>query len=460
MAICFFAMVGLFQAGTLAGENAQRGRATIRKDVHWAWSAESIKVAGEGFWPQLHGSMGTNIAEASGLPSHWSLADGSAASSKDSTLASTNVAWSTPIEGQGWSSPIVWGDRIFVTTAANDGTTMSLVMLDRFTGRVIRNQVVFRNAEVQPDHHVTNSYASPTPTTDGRNVYVHFGAYGTAAISIESGDVLWQRQDLPCNHYRGPGSSPILYDNLLIFHMDGFDFQYAIALDTQSGETVWRAKRNIDYGTDYGDVFKAYATPLVVDIGGSRQLISPTSKATLFLNVETGADLWQVTYDEFSAAARPFFDSERIYLNTGFGKAHLICLRPSETENAADFEIQWTATKGIGSKPSQLLYEGIIYSADDRGIFSTIDSATGETIWKERLGGEFSATPLIADGRIYLFDHAGAGYVFELGREPNQLAENKFPIGCRASPLAIGNRLYVRTETTLYCLAGENVSSE
>ncbi|MFM7928473.1 MAG: PQQ-binding-like beta-propeller repeat protein, partial [Pirellula sp.] len=182
------------------------------KDLQWAWSNQEVAQAGKGFWPQYRGPKGDGLADPTCDPAiEWS--------------ESKNIAWRTDIPGKAWSSPVVWGDKIWLTNAANDGLSMSVLAIDRNTGKVLIDRVIFTNQETQKDYHQFNSYGSPTPVCDASRVYVTFGAYGTAALNPTDASVLWQRRDLPCNHYRGAGASPILYGNLLIFSMDGFDVQ-------------------------------------------------------------------------------------------------------------------------------------------------------------------------------------------------------------------------------------------
>ncbi len=407
--------------------------------VQWAWSNDDVAQAGEGFWPQFRGPTGDGISPAKDLPVEWS--------------ENKNIAWKTELPGRGWSSPVIWGDEIWMTTATEDGKRQSVLVVDRRTGKLIRNQLAFENEKAQPDHHSTNSYASPTPVLDAQNAYVHFGAYGTAAISRKSGEIIWQRRDLPCNHFRGPGSSPILYGDLLIFHMDGFDHQYIVALNKHTGKTVWNSPRKIEYGTDNGDFYKAFATPTLIQVGETVQLISPTSKATLAMDPATGKELWRVMYEEFSATAKPLFDGQRLYLNSGFSKARLMAVRPDGAGDVTATHIDWNIDRGIGSKPSQLLYKDWIFNVLDSGVASCIRKSDGEVIWQERLGGDFSASPIMADGRIYLFDHDGKGYVFAADDQGKLLATNQLDSGCMSSPAAVGNSLYVRTRTHIYCLS-------
>lgn len=397
------------------------------------WAADT-----EPTWKQFRGDGGNGLALGADLPTRWS--------------ESENLAWKTEIHGRGWSSPVIADNEVWLTTATEDGLRMSVLCVDLITGKILRDQVVFENAEVQPDFHVTNSYASPTPVLDDRHVYVHFGAYGTACIQRENGQVVWARRDLPCNHYRGAGSSPMLYQDLLIFHMDGFDHQYAIALDVRTGKTRWKKERNIDYGTDNGDFYKAFSTPIIIDVNGQDQLISPASKSCLALNPITGEEIWRVRYAEHSTTVRPVFDGQRIYLSTGFGKAKMMCVRVDGHKDVTDTHVDWIQPKSIGSKPSPVLVSGRLFDVTDDGILERLDLITGEILWRTRLGGKFSASLLATAHHLYAFDHDGNGYVFTVADRPKLVAENKLDFGCNASPAVAGNRLIVRTKHHLVCI--------
>lgn len=389
-------------------------------------------------WPEFRGPSGDGIAADSAAPPvRWSESD--------------NVVWKRESEGRGWSSPVVWEGTAWLTAATEDGTRMWALAVNLADGKELWRKELFENDELQ-ETHLMNSFASPTPVTDGERLWVNFGSYGTACLDAASGEVLWQRRDLPCNHYRGPGSSPILVGDKLIFHMDGFDFQYIVALDAATGQTVWKVDRDVDYGSDDGDIFKAFSTPLVIDVEGERQLVSPTSKAVLSYDPESGEELWRVTYEEFSATARPLWDGQWVYVNSGFGSARLVAIDPRGRGDVSGTHVRWTNRTGIGSKPSQLLFDGLIYNVHDSGVATCIDASNGETVWRERLGGSFSASPILAGGRIYLFDHDGTAHVLNPGRTFDRVAENKLDDGCMASPVPLGTHLLVRTRSALYLL--------
>jgi hypothetical protein len=411
------------------------------KDVQWAWSSQEVAKAGQGFWPQYRGPKGDGVGnESCDPPIAWS--------------ESKNIAWRTDIPGKAWSSPVVWGDKIWLTNATNDGLSMSVMAVDRNTGKVLIDRVIFTNQETQKDYHQFNSYGSPTPVCDAQRVYVTFGAYGTAALNPSDGSIIWERRDLPCNHYRGAGASPILYGNLLIFSMDGFDVQYLVALDKDTGNTVWKQDRAIDYGTNDGDWKKAYSTPHVIEIDGKHQLISPAAKAVIAYNPANGKELWKVRYEEHSSAIRPLFDGKHLFISSGFSKAKLLSISPVGTGDVTESNVRWQATRSIGCKPSPIFLGGNICSLEDRGVLTAMNPENGEVVWQKRLGGDFSSSPVVARNRIYCFDEQGKGHVVDSQGEV--LAENTLDAGCLASPAIVGNDLIVRTRTSLYCVRASN----
>ncbi len=389
-------------------------------------------------WPSFRGGPANGISLQSKIPTRWSDTE--------------HVAWKTPIHGRAWSSPVVEGNEIWLTTATEDGLKMFAVCVALNSGKVLHDQLIFENTAVQPDFHATNTYGSPTPVIEGAFVYVHFGAYGTACLRRSDCSKVWERRDLPCNHYRGAGSSPIIYQGLLIFHMDGFDHQYAVALDCKTGATAWKADRKVEYGTDNGDYYKAFSTPLVISVAGQDQLISPAAMACLSLNPKTGEEIWRVRYPEHSTTVRPVFDGSRLYFSTGFSKAQMLCVKVDGSGDVTKTHIVWAQNKGIGSKPSPVLVQGRLFDITDDGVMCRLDLANGEPVWKQRLGGKFSASLVATSDHIVAVDHDGKGYVFSVEDEPKLVGENQLPDGCNASPAIVGNSLLLRTTTTLYKL--------
>lgn len=375
---------------------------------------------------------------------------------------SRGVRWKTAIHGKGWSSPIVIGDRVWLTTATEDGTELSVVVLDRKNGGILRNDVLFRVQNPQFCHKF-NSYASPTPAVSGGKVYVSFGSPGTACLDEKTGSRLWERTDLECNHFRGSGSSPVVWGDLLLMHFDGSDHQYVVALDRHTGKTVWKTERSVDFKdtnaegkiTGDGDFRKAFATPLVVDFSGMPVLVSSGAKAHYGYDVRTGKELWR--FEErahHSASTRPLAWDGRVFLQTGF-KGHLLALRLGGSGVVEESQADWRFKKGVPSKPSMLLIDGLLFLVDDSGIATCLDGRTGEPVWTERVGGNFSASPLYADGKIYACNEEGKVTVFAPERQYRVLGEGKFESGFMASPAAVGRSLFLRTKTHMYCLEKE-----
>ncbi len=409
-------------------------------------------------WPQYRGPTGDGRAGAVTLPLHWSETNG--------------VVWKTPIHGRGWSSPVIGGGRIWLTTASEDGRELSALCVDQVSGR-IRHDLKLFEVEKPQFAHKFNSYASPTPvlSDDGARVYVTWGSPGTACLDAASGKVQWQRRDLECNHYRGAGSSPILHAGLLIMNFDGSDHQFIIALDARTGKTVWRDNRSIDFkdlGPDgkpdsEGDWRKAFATPHVASVGGQLTLLSQGAKALYGYEPSTGKELWRVEERQnHSGSSRPLVSGDLVFVNTGWSSGQLLAIRPGVKGGAVDANVTtnaspgngpaivWKVKRNVPKKPSLLLIDDLLYFVDDGGIGSCIEAKTGHEVWRERLGGNFSASPIEAGGRLYFSNEEGKTIVLAAGREFKKLAENQLDDGFMASPAVAGRALFLRSRSNLY----------
>jgi outer membrane protein assembly factor BamB len=283
-------------------------------------------------------------------------------------------------------------------------------------------------------------------------LYLHYGSAGTACLDTESGKILWTRQDLPCDHFRGPGSSPIIHGELLIVALDGFDLQYVVALDKATGKTVWRKDRDIDYGTTDGDAKKAYATATVIRSQGREQVIIPSAGATLAYDPTSGEELWRVKHGGMNASARPLFAQGLVYINTAAGGMKFLAVRPDGTGDVSGTHIAWKSSQGTGARSSQLLLGERLFLLGDAGTASVLDATTGKALWQKRLGGEFSASPILADGRIYASNQGGDTFVLSAADSYPLLATNTLADGCMASPAVFDGSIYLRTKTHLYRL--------
>jgi outer membrane protein assembly factor BamB len=348
---------------------------------------------------------------------------------------------------------------VWVTNAPEEGTWGSVLCFDKNTGKKIHEKRLFRNPAPQYCHPF-NSYASPTPVVEEGRVYVSFGSPYNGCLDAATGEVIWERKDFVCNHFRGAGSSPLIYKNLFILHFDGSDHQFVVGLDKETGRTVWRTERSVDFqDLDQatgkpkrdGDFRKAFSTPVVMEVGGRDILLSQGSMAMYAYEPETGKEIWRVEkLGVHSGSTRPVTGHGLVFVPMGLGKSVLFAIRPDGEGVVSDTHVAWTHSRVVPGRPSLLLDGDLLFIVDDGGIAACLEAKTGNTVWKERVGGNFSASPMLADGKIYLFDQDGKAIVIEAGRDFKKVAENALGAGCMASPAVSGGLLIVRTKTHLY----------
>ena len=405
-------------------------------------------------WPEFRGPRGDGVSTSTGLPLNWS--------------ETSHVKWRTEIHGRAWSSPIIWGDQVWLSTATPDGHELYAVCVDRETGKILRDQKLFDVVKPQYAHQV-NTYASPTPVIAEGRVYVTFGAPGTACVDTVTGKVLWERRDFECNHFRGAGSSPMLRDGKLYLNFDGSDHQFIMALDQKTGKTIWRTERSIDFkdrGPDGkpqadGDFRKAYGTCRIVTFDGLTQLLSQGAKAMYAHDPLTGVELWRVEERSSQAAGtRPAVGLGMVFVPTGWAIGQVLAIKPGKPGESLDanapkkadtqLQIVWKAKKCVPKKPSLIFHDGLLFAIDDNGVATCWDAATGAVLWNERIGGNYSASPLLADGRLYFFSEEGQVTVVAAGREFAKLGESTLGDGFMASPAVSGKALFLRTKTQLY----------
>jgi outer membrane protein assembly factor BamB len=403
----------------------------------------------ESSWPQFRGPTGQGLSDATGLPLTWS--------------ESEHVKWKTAIHGKAWSSPVVLGDQIWITTATEDGTELFAIAVDRATGKILHDVKLFQVATPQYADRF-NSYGSPTPVIEEGRVYVTFGSAGTACLDAKTARVLWERRDFVCNHFRGAGSSPTLWRNLLILHFDGSDYQYVVALDKQTGRTVWKTDRSIDFqdltaeGRPFrdGDFRKAFSSPLVIMHEGVPLLISVGSNATYCYNPATGEELWRVEDRKYhTGTVRPVAGHGMVFTATGLAKGELWAVKLGGRGVVTDTHVAWKAATNVPNRPSPVLVGDLLFMVhQDTGVVSCLEAKTGELVWRERLPGtgNHSASPIHAEGRLYFFNENGHCPVIEAGRKFKVLAENKLDDGIMASAAVAGQALFVRSKTHLYRL--------
>ena len=399
-----------------------------------------------GNWPDFRGPRRDGVSEAASLPLRWS-----------ETL---NVRWKTPIHGLGWSSPVIWGKQVWLTTATEDGKILSVLCIDRDSGQILLDRKLFDVAKPRALNNPVNTYASPSPTIEEGRVYIHFGSYGTACLDTGTFEVLWQRRDLPCDHWRGPASSPLLWEDLLFLQMDGADVQYVVALDKTTGTNRWVTFRSVDYGDleedgrprASGDFRKAYNTPLVVDFKGELQLISPGAKGAYGYDPRTGREIWQIRHVGHSSAPRTLYSDGQVGIGTGHigGTAQIWAVRLGGRGDVTGSHVAWKHARGAPKRSSPVLVEGRIYMVSNDGIATCIDFKNGKEIWKKRIGGLHSSSVLYASSRIHFFDEEGLATIIQPGDTLEVLARNKLDDGFMASPAVTDGALFLRTTTHLY----------
>jgi outer membrane protein assembly factor BamB len=382
-------------------------------------------------WPQFRGPSGQGHSAEAGLPIAWS--------------ESQNVVWKTPVPGRGWSSPVVAGGRVWVTTSVNEkGASLRVVAFDVASGREAVNVEVFRLRSADLTN-PKNSHASPTPIVEGDRVYVHFGAEGTAALST-SGEIVWKAR-FQYESQHGNGGSPVLYGDLLIFSCDGSDNAFVVALDKRTGKVRWRTWRR-------DPVDQAYSTPLVIRVGDRDQLVSVGAYRAAAYDPQTGKEIWRVSYaDGFSNVPRPVFGHGLVYIATGFQQPSLLAVRADGAGDVTKTHIAWTLKRGAPLTPSPLLVGDELFIVNDGGIASCLDAKTGATHWVQRLGGAFSASPVFADGRIYFLSEEGMSAVLAPGKEFRKLAESTLDGAILASMAVSERSIFIRTNSHLYRLA-------
>ena len=412
-------------------------------------------------WPQWRGPDGQgHAAAAHDLPVTWSETE--------------NVRWKAPLPGRGWSSPVIGGGLAWMTTAVekpggeeerkqqlagNTGKqpltvagalSLRALGVDLETGQLVHDVELLTVTDPQPIH-ALNSYASPSPVLSAGRLYCHFGDFGTACLDTQAARVVWAHRELRLNHENGPGSTPVLWQDKLIVHVDGSDTQAIAALDAATGEVAWKTPRSGKLRAD-PQIKKAYGTPLVLPLGGRDVVISPAADWLYGYDPATGRELWKVAYGElvFSIVPRPVFAHGLLFMSTSFMQPELLALRLGDGTAAP--EIAWREKKAAPTMPSPLVIGDELYMVSEKGIASCLDARTGKNLWSERLGGNFSSSPLFADGRIYVGNRNGKTCVLRPGASFDLLATNELDGGIFATPAAVGRGIYLRTEKALYRL--------
>jgi hypothetical protein len=400
-----------------------------------------------GSWTHFRGPDLNGISLEKGFPVHWS--------------DSVNIAWKLPECGQGWSSPVVLDNQIWLTAADIKSREMRTLCVDLVTGEKLHDLLIFLPEKLYRKHAV-NSYATPTPAIEAGYLYVHFGRYGTACLSTASGEIVWKRTDLQCEHIQGPGSSLKIYRDKLIVHLEGTDKQQILALDKRNGETLWIAERPEDLYEEMAPIGKkAYVTPIIMNVKGRDLLISNGSRVCQALDPETGREVWRVVQGDDSTISMPVAGDGLVYFYTSFvtgeegGKyAELFAVDPEGRGNIGETHIRWRKKAPILQLSTPVYVDGLLYTVDSQGEFFCLDAESGEVLWSEKLKDKFHSSPVYADGLLYISSTRGETLVYRAGSRPELLARNKLDGEIWSTPAFTGGAILMRTSEYLYKIFG------
>lgn len=392
-------------------------------------------------WPCFRGPGRQGISQEEGLPTEWS--------------ATSNIKWKTPIPGDGWSSPIVFGDSVFVTTATEGGTSLRLIRLDRRNGQVVWNREIARQKAGHKQR--LNSYATSTPATDGQRVYVAVCDGRILAVDMD-GKVVWTNSEFDYYSEHGLAVSPILHGNLLIIPFDWsspgpdrkvgwqtpWDRAVILAVDTNTGQTRWRARRG------YSRI--AHVTPQIATVNGREQLISAGGDVIQGFDLKTGERIWTVSSRGEGVVPSVVVGSGLCFTASGFEAATIRAVRLDGQGDVTKTHIAWQTTEEVPHVPSMLYVSPHLYMVTEAGIARCLVAATGEVLWRERLGGRFSASPVYADGKVYFLSERGIMTVVEAGLQFKVIARNDLGETCCPSPAISQGNIFIRTDKALYCI--------
>lgn len=395
-------------------------------------------------WPCFRGPSRQGLSQEKEIPTRWS--------------ATSNVKWKTPIPGEGWSSPVVYGDDVFVTTALDGGKSLHLVRLDRRDGTIVWDKEVTQQTPKYKQR--PNSYATSTPIVDGRRVYM-VACDGKILATDLDGKVVWTNHEFDYYSQHGLAVSPVLYEDLVIVVFDWsspgpdkkigwevpWDKALILAVDKNTGVTRWRGNR--------GSSQIGHASPVIARVGDSDQLVSSAGAVVQGFDLKTGERLWTVSSPGEGVVPSGVVGDGLSFTTSGFREETILAVRLGGRGDVTQTHVAWRVTDGVPHVPSLLYVSPRLYSISDEGIVNCLQGATGEVLWRKRLPGKYSPSPVYADGKVYFLSESGKATVIEEGPEYKMLAQNDVGETCCASPAISQGNLFLRTEKAIYCIAGE-----
>jgi outer membrane protein assembly factor BamB len=404
-------------------------------------------------WTLFRGPTGQGLSDATGIPTTWKEAEGS--------MPAQNIVWKTELPGQSWSSPVVQGNQIWMTNAATDGTSLRALRVALDSGKIELDVEVF-HVDKPEFKHALNSYASPTAVLDGDRVCVYYGTYGTACLATQDGKKIWENTSLPHATQNSAGSTPIPYKDKLLICMDGMDTQYQVALKKSDGTVAWKMERSMKV-LKKEDMRKAYGTPLVYQFHGKDQMVAPAAEGFYAYDPNTGKELWRLKHPGFSCVPVAVFANDTLFMGTGFMKPQFWAFKPVEGGYGFDKldlpaeNILWkiNGQAPCPTQPSPVVLGERLYLLTDSGALSCLNIKDGAVVWTAKLNGEFSASPTLIGGLLYLFNRTGKCILVKPGEKFEKVGENLLEEGCMASPAVVGKAMIVRTKKALYRIEGK-----
>ena len=397
----------------------------------------ALFALGTGDWTQFRGPNSDAHVVGTTAPSQWS--------------DSKNVAWKVAIPGLGWSSPVVVGGKVFLTTAVPQGEGMSLrtMALDAGTGKVIWDREV-KSVAKTPSIHIKNSHASPTPIIHGDAVFVHFGALGMARLSAKDGSLKWMCNDLDYPPMHGCGGSPVLHDGKLVVVCDGSKKPFVAAVDAETGKVLWKRLRSVE-----AKISHSFVTPIVAQVDGKAQVMAPGPDHFAAYDLATGEELWKIKAPGWSVVPQPTVAHGLVIYNHDYDNPELIAAKLGGKGDVTDSHIAWRLKKGAPSTPSPLLIGEELYFVSDKGIASCVNAKTGERHWMERIDGNYSASPIFVNGNILFLNETGVATWVKPDKKFTVLGKNTVPGRTLATPAFSNDAMYLRTDETLYKFVGK-----
>lgn len=292
--------------------------------------------------------------------------------------------------------------------------------------------------------HRKNSHASPTPVIDGNRIYVHFGYQGTACLSL-SGDVLWMNRDLYFKPTHGNGGSPVLAAGNLIFTCDGDSEPKIVALNAATGKLAWSTPRPVSAKKTF-----SFCTPSVIEVAGQLQVVAPGSDCVLALDPATGETIWDVRYEGYSVVPKPVYHRGLVFISTSFDNSKMLAIRPTGKGIVTETHVAWQLDRNVPKTPSMIAHDGLVYSISDDGIATCVEAESGELVYRKRIGGNYSASPLLAGDKLYFTSEEGVTTVVRAGQDFEEVGSNALEERTLASLAVLGDSILLRTATALY----------